>query len=280
MLKVDPGYWMQAPKTWKIEYPSSLGSKCNLRLNLFNAGAVSQHTIERLYLLTYLLTPCSRVLLEKLTCFQLVKKFPAYSGTLIIAFTSAGHLSLSRARSIQSMPTSCFLKIHLNIILPSTLGSSKWCLSQPKRWMHPSSPPYVPRDCKACVLSVIWIHFEGITAQAAYTDTYCMCYEAELQSPKECEIHLFVFSCSLRVGSNFWTSSYLAAPWQKLKSILRSGLLRINWLSQNVLFHNPCPSTSRKVQHFLYASKCRADTISPGTWLVYCICYCMELSKC
>jgi hypothetical protein len=31
--------------------------------------------------LTYLLTPRSRVLLEKLTCSQLVKKFPAYYGT-------------------------------------------------------------------------------------------------------------------------------------------------------------------------------------------------------
>ena len=32
------------------------------------------------YLLTYLLTPCSRVLLEKLTVSQLVKKFPAFYG--------------------------------------------------------------------------------------------------------------------------------------------------------------------------------------------------------
>ena len=30
------------------------------------------------YLLTYLLTPCSRVLLEKLASLQLVKKFPAF----------------------------------------------------------------------------------------------------------------------------------------------------------------------------------------------------------
>jgi hypothetical protein len=44
------------------------------------------------YLLTYLLTPWSRVLLEKLTGFQLVKKFPAFHGT---TFTSALHLSLS-----------------------------------------------------------------------------------------------------------------------------------------------------------------------------------------
>jgi len=49
------------------------------------------------YLHTYLLTPWSRVLLEKLTSFQLVKKFPAFYGTrrFITAFISACHLSLS-----------------------------------------------------------------------------------------------------------------------------------------------------------------------------------------
>jgi len=40
---------------------------------------------------TYLLTPWSRVLLEKLPGFQLVKKFPAFYGTrkFITAITSA-----------------------------------------------------------------------------------------------------------------------------------------------------------------------------------------------
>jgi len=33
------------------------------------------------YLLTYLFTPWSRVRLEKLTSFQLVKKFPTFYGT-------------------------------------------------------------------------------------------------------------------------------------------------------------------------------------------------------
>jgi hypothetical protein len=33
------------------------------------------------FLLTYLLTPCSRFLLEKVTILQLVKKFPAFYGT-------------------------------------------------------------------------------------------------------------------------------------------------------------------------------------------------------
>ena len=58
------------------------------------------------YILNYSLTPRSRVLLEKLTGFQLVKNSPAFYGTkrFITTFTSARHLSLSRACSIQSKP--------------------------------------------------------------------------------------------------------------------------------------------------------------------------------
>ena len=61
--------------------------------------AICTHTICMTMgaILTYLLTPWSRVLLEKLTGFQLVKKFPAFYGTrkFITAFTNAHHLSLS-----------------------------------------------------------------------------------------------------------------------------------------------------------------------------------------
>jgi len=58
------------------------------------------------YLLTYSLTPWSRVLLNMLTDLQLVKKLCAFYGTqrFITAFTSAHHLSLSWASSIQSIP--------------------------------------------------------------------------------------------------------------------------------------------------------------------------------
>ena len=53
----------------------------------------------------YLLTPWCRVLLEKLTGLQLVKKFPAFYGTrrFITALTSVPHLSLSWASPIQSI---------------------------------------------------------------------------------------------------------------------------------------------------------------------------------
>jgi hypothetical protein len=58
------------------------------------------------YLLTHSLTPHSTVLLEKLAHLQPVKKFPAFYGTwrFITTFTSACHLFLSWASSIQSIP--------------------------------------------------------------------------------------------------------------------------------------------------------------------------------
>jgi len=56
--------------------------------------------------LTNGLTPWNRVLLEKLTSPQLVKKFPAFYGvrTFITAFTTARHLSLFWTKTIQSIP--------------------------------------------------------------------------------------------------------------------------------------------------------------------------------
>ena len=57
-----------------------------------------------IYLLTYLLTLWSRVLIEKLTGSQLVKECPTFYGTwrYIAAFTTACQLSLFQARPIQS----------------------------------------------------------------------------------------------------------------------------------------------------------------------------------
>ena len=92
------------------------------------------------YLLTYLLTPWSRVLLEKLTGIQLVKKFPAFYGIrrFITAFTSTHHLSLSWASLIPSIPphpTSCrsifILSSNLCLGLPSGLFASGFSTKTP-----------------------------------------------------------------------------------------------------------------------------------------------------
>ena len=86
-------------------------------------------------LVTYLLTPWCRVLLEKLTGLQLVKKFSAFHGTrrFITALTSVRHLSLSWVSPIQSIyphPTSwrsiLILSTHLRLGLPSGLLPSSF----------------------------------------------------------------------------------------------------------------------------------------------------------
>jgi hypothetical protein len=72
----------------------------------FFTHVVSTYPYVRDDLLTYILPAYSRVLLEKLTGLQLVKKFSAFYGTrkFITAFTSACHMSLSWASLIQSIP--------------------------------------------------------------------------------------------------------------------------------------------------------------------------------
>ena len=73
-------------------------------LSVYN-GLIFPLTYLLNHLLTYSITPWSRVFLEKLTGSLPVKRFPAFYGNrkFITAFTSARHLSLSWARSIQSM---------------------------------------------------------------------------------------------------------------------------------------------------------------------------------
>jgi len=50
------------------------------------------------YLLPYLLTPCSGVLLEKLIIFQLVKKFPKYYGSSMVLHSQEPTTSLYSER--------------------------------------------------------------------------------------------------------------------------------------------------------------------------------------
>ena len=111
---------------------------------------------------TYLHTPWCRVLLEKLTGLQLVKKFPAFYGTrrLITALTSVRHLSLSCASPIQSTyphPTSwrsiLILSTHLRLGLPSGLFPSVF----PTKTLHaPLSSP-IRATCPAHLILIDFI---------------------------------------------------------------------------------------------------------------------------
>ena len=110
---------------------------------------------------TYLLTPWSRVLLEKLTGLQLVKKFPKFYGTrrFITALTSARHLSLSWASPIQSTyppPTSwryiLILSTHLRLGLPSGLFPSGF----PTKTLYAPPPhPYAPHAQPISFFSIL-----------------------------------------------------------------------------------------------------------------------------
>jgi len=61
--------------------------------NVRNGPLPSKEDQHKVWI-TVLLTPCSRVLLEKIICSQLLKKFPPFIGTwqFTTAFTSACHL--------------------------------------------------------------------------------------------------------------------------------------------------------------------------------------------
>jgi len=97
-----------------------------------------------------ILTPWSRVLLENQTGFQLVKKFPTFYGTR--RFITCIHNSPPPVPILIQLdpvhtPKSHFLKIHLNIILPTTPGSPKWSLNFGFFHQNPVYASLLPHTC-------------------------------------------------------------------------------------------------------------------------------------
>ena len=109
MLGKKPGiYWRIC---WKFISPSFL--------------------IVSTYLLTYIFTPWSRILLEKLTGFAANQEIPRILWKPKVHYrTHKRPPPVSILSQLHPVPTtlSHFLKIHLNIILPSTSWSPQWSL--------------------------------------------------------------------------------------------------------------------------------------------------------
>jgi hypothetical protein len=96
------------------------------------------------------LTPGNKALSEKVTGPQLAKKFPAFYGTrkFITAFTCAQHLSVSSARSIQSMPPHPTSRISTLISYSHLrLKSSTWFPSLRSTHQNPVCASPVSHTC-------------------------------------------------------------------------------------------------------------------------------------
>jgi len=93
--------------------------------------------------LTLELTPWRTAFLEKLTVPQLIENSPAFYGTRRFIACPCPQANEPSSRP----PILIYFNVHSNIILPSTLRSSKWSLSL--RFPH-QNPVYIPPLPNTC----------------------------------------------------------------------------------------------------------------------------------
>ena len=117
---------------------------CHMKLK-FNFNYLTRQA----YLLTYLLTPWSRVLLEKLTGSAASQEIPHILWNREVHYrTHKCPPPLPILNQLHPVPATPSYFIHINIIIPSTSWSPQWSLSPqvspPESCAHLSPPPYVP----------------------------------------------------------------------------------------------------------------------------------------
>ena len=125
----------------KSSFPEKKGLKtAKGNITQYSCIVICTSSTTTTYLLTYLLTPWCKVLLEKLTGLQLVKKFPTFHGTrrFITALKSVRQMCLFWANPIQSIyqhltswKSILILTTHLRLVFPSGLFPSGFPHQEP-----------------------------------------------------------------------------------------------------------------------------------------------------
>ena len=204
----------------------------------------SSWRIKDQLVVTYLLTPWCRVLLEKLTGLQLVKKFPEFHGTrrFITVLTNVRHLSLSWASPIQSTyphPTSwisiLILSTQLCLGLPSGLFPSGF----PTKTLHdPLSSP-IRATCPAHLILLDFISRTILGEEyRSLSSSLCSFLHSPVTSSLLGPNILLntIFSNNLRFLPSLYVSDQASHPYKTTVKIIVLYIL----LSLAILFHFLC----------------------------------------
>ena len=189
------------------------------------------------------LTPRSRVLPEKLTGPpQLLKKLPAFYETqrFITASTKAPHLSLSSARSIQSMPphrsrrrSILICSFHLCLGLPRGLPPSGF---PAKTQYAPILSPYMLHAPPICLLGhpdYIWRGLESTKLLVMYSSPL-PCYHVSPR-PKYPPQHP-ILENSRSVYSSLSVSDQVSHPYQTTGKIIVLYIVIFTFCNSDILF--------------------------------------------
>jgi hypothetical protein len=163
-------------------------------------------TVSNSVLLTFLLTPWCRALLEKQTGSQLVENFPAFYGArrFITAFTTAKPPA-PVLRQINSVAApSYFMKIYFNIIWVFQVV----CYSQvtpPKTYIHLSSPPYVLHAPPISFFSILSPEYPylRILSHGVSESFLCLCWTYDAGGASGSHSECTVFTVTPSTGSDF-----------------------------------------------------------------------------